>query len=656
MSLTHTIVHGTEQHSKLRDYLLERVDFARQSLATTYARMIDDEKTYYGDISIPADEVPKGQDSGDDNGRPKYRTVSIPYSYAIGQTTHTYISSVFLSRSPVMRVEGRHGETQQAEQALEAVLDYQIVAGRARPVLYNWLLDPIRFGAGIVGCYWLEDISSIAKIEMINESTNPDVPQWKKSIIEKEVRKFIGNKLYNVRPIDFFYDARFSLMDFQKGEFAGELTQIPTSTADSYAARDMFIKQNVDKCKKGKENTVSERESGNENVLEDTLKNSDYIKHIKQLKGEHDQRYVINTIEIYVNLVPSDWGLSKSMKAQKYYFCIGEGEFILCARPMGCEHDMFPYGILPMEIDAYKRSSRSMINMQKDLEQIMTWLVNQHFYNVRKHLNNNAIIDPSKIVLKDLYRGAPGGAIRLRPEAYGSDVRLAYHQLEKTDITRSHFADIRYIEEVSQRLNGVSDNIMGLVDPGGRKTAQEIRTSSSFATNRQKVLAEWFSATGFSDLSRLMVTNTQQYLPQDMKFRIAGDLVNSSEGYLQINKDQIAGFYEFAPVDGTLPLDRMAIAMLMKDLFMQIVQMPPFASQYNLLGLFEYIGQLAGAKTIKRFRLDIASEDDLRKQIIAGNQVPINQGKETKPAGTMPSQQMLPQGQGVTQPEGPNVQ
>ena len=57
-----------------------------------------------------------------------YVSIEVPYSYAVVMTLHTYISSVFLSK-PGFQVQARHGEPEMSVQAVEALLDYQCVAG-----------------------------------------------------------------------------------------------------------------------------------------------------------------------------------------------------------------------------------------------------------------------------------------------------------------------------------------------------------------------------------------------------------------------------------------------------------------------------------------------------------------------------------------------
>jgi hypothetical protein len=83
-----------------------------------------------------------------------YISLELPYSFAIIMTAHTYWSAVFLSRNPVYQFTARHGEPQDKVQAVEAIMDYQLMVGLHLPVLFNWIYDLAKYGLGVVGNYW----------------------------------------------------------------------------------------------------------------------------------------------------------------------------------------------------------------------------------------------------------------------------------------------------------------------------------------------------------------------------------------------------------------------------------------------------------------------------------------------------------------------
>jgi hypothetical protein len=614
MSLSIELEYGKEKHDRILTRIRELIAYSDERLATFRAACNAGEEHFQAYIEPPKDE---NSNAKDDLKRPAYKTLKIPYSYAVAMTMHTYLTSVFLARSPIFQVEGRHGEGKEKELSIESYLDYQIVAGESRAMLYNWLMDPLRYGVGIIGCYWDKQTfhtSKIVEVENLMTEMFPKMFPKKRMTIEEEHVSFEGNKLYNVRPIDFGWDPRYSLGCFQQGEFCFEKTTLPTT---ALTKSNGYIEKNMEIVHKLTQKLLL-RETGFEGVVPDPDNNS-LLRNIRT-NEKVSKHFSINACDFYWNLIPAEWGLGSSQNRQKWHFCVAEDEIITSARPCTNLHNSFPYSILLNDVDLYKLYSRSVVQIVEPMETVIDWLVNQHFYNVRKHLNNHAIIDPSMIYMKDLYTAAAQGYIRKRPEAYGQDPQFAYWQLPKSDITRANLSDVRMIEEFAQRLNGVNDNVMGLVNPGGRKTAAEVRTSSSYATNRLKTLAEWFSATGFSALSKKMIINSQQYMDIPLKLKIAGDMYKP-DATTDVNRDSIAGFYDFSMVDGTMPIDRMAAAQIMQQIFASIAQNPQIASNYNLLDMFEYIATISGARNIKRFRMPAAP---VQTQIIPDGQVPAN--------------------------------
>ena len=87
--------------------------------------------------------------------------------------------------------------------------------------------------------------------------------------------------------------------------------------------------------------------------------------------------------------------------------------------------------------------------------------------------------------------------------------------------------------------------------------------------------------------------------------------------------ETIAGFYDFVPVDGTLPVDRFAQANMWRELFAQVSQDPNLVAQYDMGRIFEWVAQLAGLKNITQFRTQIVPDGALAGQAQQGNVIPI---------------------------------
>jgi len=181
---------------------------------------------------------------------------------------------------------------------------------------------------------------------------------------------------------------------------------------------------------------------------------------------------------------------------------------------------------------------------------------------------------------------------------------------------------------VGERVFGINDQILGMMAGGGRKTATEVRTSTGFGVSRQKTVAEYISATGFAAHAQRMVQNSQQYMTSERKIRIAGSIVkdmgmNEQLNFINVNPDAIKGFYDVVPVDGTLPVDRLALAQLWKSIMLEMRSVPGLIQQYDLSRIFAHTAQLAGIRNLNQFKIEIGSPQSLMQQADAGNIIPL---------------------------------
>ena len=133
-----------------------------------------------------------------------------------------------------------------------------------------------------------------------------------------------------------------------------------------------------------------------------------------------------------------------------------------------------------------------------------------------------------------------------------------------------------------------------------------------------------------------MVQNSQQYLDTEMKLRLAGTAgILQPQTVIDVNPESISGFYDFVPVDGTLPVDRFAQVNLWRGLFSEMRQIPQIMGQYDIGKIFGYVAQLAGLKNIDQFKIEVVPDGALLANAQQGNVIPMANG--SLPSGKMPA-------------------
>ncbi|MGW8177712.1 MAG: portal protein [bacterium] len=619
--------YGSEQHTRIKNAIWARYNLSRDKMTEYHDRWTDGEEMFQAYTKETDNDALR--DMQRDDGKPQYTTLIIPFPYAMALTAHTYYASVFLARNPVFQFSARHGRPEMQVQGVEALIDYQVNVGKMLVPLYIWLLDPLRYGMGVIGNYWADEKVTVSRFTEVQDLYMGMIPTGNTKKVRETVTVpgYQGNKLFNVRPFDFYPDPRVPVSQLQEGEFAGRTTEVGWNTIIRGSKDGKYF--NIEALRRMR--ARSQRDSitlgSPKNIMPgDELLGSDQA-------DELDMGYT-SLLEMHIELIPKDWKLGTSTAPEIWAFTLANEEVVIEARPAGEWHAKFPYFVQEYEFNGYELIARSMMDISKPLGDTLSWLVNTHFFNVRKSLNDQLVADPSRVVMKDLTDPNAGRIIRLKPAAYGQDTRTVVSQLAVQDITQGHLRDAQIVMDMLQRVTGVSDSVMGAIGQGGRKTATEIRTSSSFGVNRLKTNAEYMSAMAWGPLAEVLLQNTQQYYDKEEQFRIAGDAFPQSQ-YMMVTPESIQGFYDFVPVDGTMPIDRFAQANLWKELMAGMAKMPPILQQYDLGKIFAYTARLAGAKNIDQFRIDIQTPEQIAAGVQAGNVVPIGGGDAAGMAGNV---------------------
>jgi hypothetical protein len=629
-SLTKSIPKESSLHKKLVSMLSSRIKFANTQQGSQREKWQKAEDTILAYIP-ESDMDAQRRVSRDNSGGQHFTTIKLPYTYALLMAAHTYWTSVFFARSPVHQFSGRHGETEQQVQGLEALIAYQVEVGEFMGPYYIWLYDAGKYGVGILEEYWEREELQFTTIQEQPSELDPE--KMEKVQIRTRMEGYVGNRVANVSPFDFFPDPRVPVGRFQQGEFVAVRKRPSWDTIIKRKAQGIYM--NVEHLR-GRGNS-SFADTGS-SQLERPDTSSTFLS--EDEKVQHPA--VVEVYEVHVSVIPKEWGLGESDFPEKWVFTItSDYALVIGAQPHGAMHGKFPFAVLEPEVEAYGLWNRGLPEIIEPIQNTMDWLVNTHFFNVRAALNNQFILDPSKIVAEDAEDGGPGFIYRLRPEAYGSDVRSFFHQIQVQDVTQTHIGDMNTMLAIGERITGINEQILGVLATGGRKTATEVRTSTGFGVNRLKTTTEYMSATGFSQHAQRLVQTSQQYYDATKKFKIAGDLIGNmgpraAQRFLDVDPTSIQGFFDFVPVDGTLPVDRLALANLWKELLLSMRSIPGLLLQYDLSKIFAHVAALSGVRNVNQFRIEMGSPEMLAQQADAGNLVPLRPGNPTR-GGSIPA-------------------
>lgn len=607
---------GSELHGKVREAILERYRMSQRALARRHEKWRKDEERHQA--YLPETEAEKARAQLRDNtGQAQQTNLVVPYTYAIQMTIHTYLSGVYLGRDPIFQFEGLDSTGSANKMGLEAAIRWTLKQGKSAVRYYLHLMDVCKYGIGITGGYWEEETvrfsQKVSKPQMVGSYAVPGTEEV--TFEKREHLKFAGTRVVNIRPFNFYPDTRRSLFDYQKGEFL--VIKIEDMAIQDVMESDMYFnKENVAKTRRG-----AQDDQGSTNI-DRPIRHDDYWhpfdKNAMGVRPAHEAHIWIN---------PKEWGLGTSTRKELWVFTLFDDEVIIEAQPCDYMHGEFPYDAQFSEMNAHDLGLRSPGESVEQLQHLLDWLVNSHYYNVRKSLNDQFLVDPSLVRVKDLKDPAPGKLILMKPEGYGMGMlNQAVQQFKTVDVTASHLNDMGMVTEMMQKASGAMENVMGMQSPGSRRSAAESRSADAFSVNRLKTLADFGSEGYWGPHAIKHVQNMQQHMDKTLQVRISGDSIADMGGkglksILEITPEQIVGAYEYVPVDGTLPIDRFAQAQMWKEFVMMGAQFPGVLETYDMGGLFTWVGEMQGMRGLRNFKLDVTDDEILLAQLKAGNMV-----------------------------------
>jgi hypothetical protein len=590
-------------HSFILDHLTTRIKMSERAMQKFYQRWQVNERKVQAYIVLKEDD--KVLKEMNETGKPPVAVdIVVPYAYATIVTIVTYLLHTFCGRRPMFQLGSNSGEAENARMSMETLLQWNVDHERLIAQLFQFFMDGQIYGVGIMRTAWKEE--KRYRTIWTNEKKTRDL---------KTV--FQGTALDAIDPYMFFPDPRVPMVRLaREGEF-----QFCRSFLGKHLLKELEFAGKIKGVDRAGELTDREMETYSQS-LRGLMSEGDPTPGRNQEEG-HKVASFMRVDQGTCVIIPQELGLGPEPFPKKWLFTVLNGKRVVQAEPFDTDHDLHPIAINEPYTLGYSFGQPGMADMVGPLQDVLSWFVNSHMQNVRSAIHNMFAVDPSKIEVNDILNPGPGKVIRLKRSAYGQDVKTAIQQLAVTDVTRSHIGDLSMLMRLADGLTGVTDNLRGLQDSGGRKTATEVRTSGEAAASRLAAQARLISAQGMVDMVQMMICNFQQY--SSMEF--AGEILGMEElTKFHIKPQQISGDFYLPVHDGTLPLDRVQMMDIWKEIFLTLIQSPPemgLAQQYNAPAIFEYVAKLGGIQNLSSFKTPQAPPG--APPMMPGNIVPASE-------------------------------
>lgn len=615
---------NSELHERVLNYILDRIKLSEREMGKFYPRWNAHEKRFQGYIDLPDWE--KVLKEMNDSGKPAAAvSITIPYAFATVMTIVTYLIHTFAGRKPMFQVGSYKSETANSARLMELVLQYNADHTRLVKHLWQFFMDGEVYGLGAMRTAWKVE----SKFRTVWRPTEINGTLHNKVREKKTV--YAGNDVVAIDPFMLFPDPRVPISEVAtRGEFCfwrefegkhflkamesdGEFKWVDYAGKLPRKRENSFVDG---------ESSRSIRTGGNATPGVDNneagFTASDYI--------QIDQGTIV--------IIPAELGLGTSNKPEKWIFSIANGRQIIQARPFESDHDMHPVIINEPYSVGYGFGQPGLIDHIGPIQDTLSWFINSHMDNVKTALNNQTIFNPNYVEEQDLKEPGPGKLIRLKAAAMSKNINDVIQQFRVTDVTQRHVEDFQLMMRMGDTLGAVSDNLRGLQDSGGRKTATEIRASAEAGASRLAAHAKFISANSIVNLTTQMGLNIQQHLDEEFFIQLTGKdgLENSIIQGQQVNAggaliapQMLVGDFYYPIHDGTLPIDKVATLDIWKEIFLAVASDQELRSQFSVAKIFEHVAELGGAKNIDsmKINLNVAPGAQLQSAAQAGNAVPV---------------------------------
>jgi len=623
-------------HQKLLSEIFQRAQESSNEMSKRYAswKKVDQTLTAY----VKLDE---SEQTIKDKDARKPVSIVVPYSYATLETILTYFVSAFLE-SPIFRYEGHGPNDVIGAILLEKVIEQQTMNFKCALNLHTMFRDSLSYGLGVVTPTWdrkwgwkavVQDAGFMSKLldKFIKTGSR---------IERQETILYEGNRLKNIDPYSYLPDPNVPIHDVQQGEYVGWIEQTNYNKLLELEQNDSTI-FNV-KYLKG-------MSTAGRSQFNKSKSGSGRDSKFGQTSGTgSNTTSPIDVVWMYWSVIPKDFGLkgmsSNGEYPEKWLFGMAADKVLICAKPLGLNHDMYPVAVCAPDFDGYSSTPVSRLELMYGMQETLDWLFNSHISNVRKAINDMLIVDPSLINMADLEDPKPGKLIRMRRAAWGRGVDNAVKQLAVNDITRSHVADASYITDLMQRTSAATDSVSGVVRRGGeRVTAEEIQSTRSSALSRLTKAAKIASLQAMSDISYMFASHTQQLMSKDVYVRATGDwqelLVKEynlnpqdpKSGRIKTSIYDLIIEYDVVRKDGTIVGGEYNESWV--EIFRILSAQPLLFQSFDMVRIFKHIARIMGAKDINEFvmqsgqapqvQTQVAPQEQIDRGVESGNTVPL---------------------------------
>lgn len=517
----------------------------------------------------------------------KFQNVTVPVVMPQVEAAVTYLTSVFLTGSPIFGVVANPSNMDAAMQ-LETIIEENSIRGKWVHHLMTAFRDGFKYNLLGLEVNWDKKVTPVLEtnLEFDSKIGKPKEIIWE------------GNCIKRLDPYNMIFDSRVSPQDMaEHGEFAG-YTELMSRTKLK-----TFINTLPDKIVS---NVKAAFESGvggggyGESYYIPQINPSAILSaanmrsstnwmgwaNLEQNNGgiQYKDQYEVTTL--YGRIIPADFGLfvPAANTPQIWKFIVVNGQVLIYAERQTNAHNMLPILMAQPLSDGLGYQTKSFANNVKPFQDVSSALINSNIATRRRALSDRTLYDPSRIDERQINNPNPSAKIPVRPAAYGKNLSESVYAFPfRDDQSATIMSDIGQMLKFADITSGQNQAQQGQFVKGN-KTLHEYADVMSHSNGKNQLIALAMEAQLFIPLKEILKINILQFQ--------GGTSIYNRTTEQEVQIDPIAlrkAVLEFKISDGLTPNDKIINGDDFSAAMQALGTNPQLASGYNLSPMFSYL-------------------------------------------------------------------
>lgn len=583
-------------HELLLQYLQQRLYYGKQERDANLPRFIRTDKKISGWMRLSREDLIRQREQ-DAEGDPLITNMNLPLAWVHIDDIMTYYAQTFAPNRGMFYHTATPSDTDQASQIVVKMNNDAIQSGAYREILLG-LFSTLKYNQGGYFVNWTREEGPV----LVQQDDQPE-PE-----VQMQIR-WQGNKMVAADCYNVLKDPSVPLHRLHiDGEFVAHADLRSHYWLQARAAAGFYY--NVEECLDDDEELTTlkyyKHPPQQAQFNSDDATGTDWVSILSESAG-YIKASGYELVTIYIRLNPTEFGLIPGGKGQRqqrdryeiWRFTLLNDEKIIEATFMNNIHGFLPCFMGTMNDDVMGQAQKSVAEIITPLQDFASFLINTHTAASRKKLYGTTFYDPSMVNLEEIPKGEVAARLKVKPTAYGKDIRSFIFQLNSDMDTGNTLQDLEAIMGLVNQFFP-TQSLPSQIASIDRAVDSQVAAVQQGSNRRQQKGARLLDDTIFRNVRFAMYYNIIQYAADREEIT---DVFTGKPVTLDIANLRNSNL-PFIIGQGLKAIDRMAAAGMLQNIIFALIQAPQAAQGLDLLGLIDYWTSMIDIDIdMKQFRL-----------------------------------------------------